>query len=674
MVAEAVSRVLRDMVAERDWGQFHSPVNLAKSIAIESAELLQCFQWDDTAPADGVTEELADVLTYCYLLAELLGLDSDRIGLDKLAQTKLKYPVERLAAGACDMTSFRIEQVRFDQGDLAAWSLRDPLYRNWPVVYTLDGLDEIYVGESLNVAARFRQHFDSAEKRRLSSARVVIDPKFNKSACLDLESFLIRLLAGDGRYQVLNRNDGITNADYYGRDDYRRIFDAIFQELRAQGMFTRSVRQIENTDLFKLSPFKALTPDQAIAIEDILNGLFDDLASGVPSRVVIRGDPGTGKTVVAIFLMKLLADIRAADTATPVDTDSILSEFFVPGYPELLADFRVGLVVPQQSLRKSIQKVFRKTPGLSEKMVLTPFQVGQSVERFDLLIVDETHRLNQRANQPSGVQNRQFTEINVKLFGSDDPGRTQLDWITTMSDHQIFLVDAAQSVRPADVPRAALEALISSAVEQHRVYALTSQMRVNGGDDFVGYVRATISDLPPVPRRFPGYDLRFFDDFAAMQDAMRRREAEHGLARLLAGYAWPWLSKKDSSAADIRIDGVDLQWNRSAVDWVNSATSADEVGSIHTIQGYDLNYAGVIIGRDLRFDTSVGELRFDRANYFDTKGKENNGARGIRYTDDDLLRFVTNVYSVLLTRGIRGTYVYVCDPALREQLRPLLDA
>jgi DUF2075 family protein len=572
------------------------------------------------------------------------------------------------------MASFRVERLSFAQEDLAAWSMLDPLHRNWPVVYTLDGRGEIYVGESLNVATRFRQHLDSPEKRRLTGARVVIDNTFNKSACLDLESFLIRLLAGDGRYQVLNRNDGITNADYYGREEYRETFDAIFDELREQGVFARTVRQIENTDLFKLSPFKALTPDQAVAVEDILDGLFADVTADVDSRIVIRGEPGTGKTVVAIFLMKLLADIKVADTTTPADTDSILSEFFVAGYPELLTGFRVGLAVPQQSLRKSIQKVFRKTPGLSESMVLTPFQVGQSAEHFDLLIVDETHRLNQRANQPSGAQNRLFADINVKLFGRDDAAYTQLDWITAMSTHQIFLLDAAQSVRPADVTRAALEALLGPADEQHRAYSLTSQMRVRSGNDYVGYVRAALSGQPSAPRGFPGYDLRFFDDLAAMQSAMRRRETEHGLARLLAGYAWPWASKKNPAAVDIRIDGVDLRWNQSAVDWVNSATSADEVGSIHTIQGYDLNYAGVIIGRDLRFDVVAHELRLDRANYFDTKGKENNEARGIRYTDADLLRFVANIYSVLLTRGIRGTYVYVCDPALREHLRPLFSA
>jgi DUF2075 family protein len=571
------------------------------------------------------------------------------------------------------MTSFRIEQIGFRDGRLGDWAHLDPRYSNWPVVYTLDGRDEIYVGESLNVAARLRQHLESTDKRRLSMARVVIDPTFNKSVCLDLESFLIRLLAGDGQFQILNRNDGITDADYYGRNEYRKTFNAIFDELRAEGLFTRPVRQIENTDLFKLSPFKALTPDQAVAIEDILDGLFADLASAVPSRIVIHGDPGTGKTVVAIFLMKLLSDIKAADTTVPPDTDSILSEFFVAGYPELLENFRVGLVVPQQSLRNSIQKVFKKTPGLDASMVLTPFQVGQSEARFDLLIVDETHRLNQRANQPSGSQNRQFADINRKLFGADDPSRTQLDWITTMSNHQIFLIDAAQSVRPADVPRAALDALLGPVDDQHRSYSLTSQMRVQGGADYVGYVRAMLSGQMPEPQSFPGYDFKLFDDFSAMQTELLRKEKEHGLARLLAGYAWPWRSKSDPFAYDIEIDGVRLQWNRSVVDWVNSGTSVNEVGSIHTIQGYDLNYAGVIVGKDLRYDAQEGRVRFDRTCYYDRKGMENNRARGVSYTDEDVLQFVSNIYAVLLTRGIRGTYVYVCDPALREVLRPLIN-
>jgi dCTP diphosphatase len=90
-----VTDALREFVSARDWDQFHSPENLAKSIAIEAGELLECFQWNDEADASRVKEELADVLTYCHLLASKLGLDADAIILDKLTVSDAKYPVDK---------------------------------------------------------------------------------------------------------------------------------------------------------------------------------------------------------------------------------------------------------------------------------------------------------------------------------------------------------------------------------------------------------------------------------------------------------------------------------------------------------------------------------------------------------------------------------------------------
>ncbi|WP_336820109.1 DNA/RNA helicase domain-containing protein [Gordonia sp. MMO-8] len=563
----------------------------------------------------------------------------------------------------------QLHQVAFDKKLVSVWADTDHRYRNWPIVYVLDGSKSVYVGESLNVATRFRQHLDTDSKKSLTTARVVVDDTFNKSVCLDLESWLIQMFGGDGVLKVLNRNEGITNTNYYDRDAYQARFQDVFTSLKEAGLFRKSIAEIQNSSLFKLSPFKALTEDQRISVSEIVDSLFADLDEGGRSLTVIQGEPGTGKTVVAIYLMKLLADIKSSAADEPQDDVGLFSDFFTEGYAEQLADFTFGIVIPQQALRKSVKGVFKKVPGLDPAMVLDPFGVGSRMTHFDLLIVDEAHRLSQRASQSSGPQNKRYGEINKSMFGEDSYERTQLDWIRARSDHQILLVDAKQSVRPGDLPRTLIDTVIQNATTRGRFFRLKTQHRVTAGDDYVGYIRSVLAGEAPQPRSFPSYDLRFFDDVAEMESAIRAKEATYGLSRLVAGYAWKWASKADPKAWDIAIGPHQYRWNTTLVDWIASPSSIDEVGSIHTTQGYDLNYAGVIIGADLRYDPVTKRMAFDRANYFDARGKANNGMLGITYTDDEILEYIRNIYAVLLTRGILGTFVYACDPGLREYLR-----
>lgn len=571
------------------------------------------------------------------------------------------------------MTGFEVERFTFSPDALRSWAQGDPRRSNWPVVYVMSDAKAVYVGESVNAEARMRQHLESPVKRSFQQVRVVLDETFNKSACLDLEAFLIRMFFGDGEFTVKNLNAGMTDANYYNRSVYRETFEEVFESLRVnEHLFQRTIPEIVNRDLFKLSPYKSLNHDQAVAVEDILEGLFADLETQTSSISVVRGDPGTGKTILAIYLIKLLVDIQKHDQEDALDADSIFSDFFTPENSRLLSDLRVGLVIPQQSLRKSVGKVFKATPGLGRNLVLSASEVGSSAEKFDLLVVDEAHRLNQRASLP-GLQNRDFPLTNKRLFGNDDRALTQVDWIEKQSRHVIYLLDGEQSVRPADLPPAVTADLIRRASVSSRLYPLHTQMRISASEDYVSYVRSLLSDSPPAQRQdFSSYDFRMFDDLGEMYEGIKNREAEFGLARLVAGYAWKWVSRKDKAAFDIVEDGHRFRWNATATDWINSPTSIHEVGSIHTVQGYDLNYAGVLIGRDLRFDPQQRRIVFDRKNYFDTKGKENNKQRGITYTDDDVLRYVRNIYRVLMTRGIRGTYVYVCDPELREHLRPFI--
>jgi DUF2075 family protein/predicted GIY-YIG superfamily endonuclease len=566
------------------------------------------------------------------------------------------------------MTSSKFEHFPFSKESVDDWTQGTPKSTNWPIVYTINNGSEIYVGETTNAASRLRQHIQGKQKLNLKSVTVVFDDSFNKSVCLDLESHLIRYFAADDKFKVLNGNSGITEADYFQRSDYRRAFTEIFDELLKQGMLTRSIPELVNSDFFKYSPFKALTNDQAVAIEQILETLFRDIENKENQPLVVQGNPGTGKTIVAVYLIKLLVDIQSLGPDAGLDEDSIFSDFFQEGFPAMLANKNIGFVVPQQSLRKTLQKVFKKTPGLNKDMVLSPFDLGKAGKVYDLLVVDEAHRLRQRSNQEAASQNKSFHDINVKLFGNDDKEITQLDWVRKLSKHQVLLVDIDQTVRPGDLSRELTLRLVQEAKGTGRFQKLVSQMRIPNGSDYVEYVTQVLTKSGFAPSTsFGDYDVKFFDSFAEMHSAINNLNDEHGLSRVIAGYGWPWVSQGGKASHDFTIEGIPLIWNRTATDWINSPTSNEEVGSIHTVQGYDLNYAGVIIGPELDFDSKSQELRVIKENYHDKKGKQNNP--GSKLSDDDLLGFICNVYRVLMTRGIRGTYIYVVNPALREHLR-----
>jgi DUF2075 family protein len=565
------------------------------------------------------------------------------------------------------MTSSKFEKLPFAKETIEVWGNTDPRNRNWPVVYTIFNDKQIYVGETTNAASRLGQHLGSQTKNGLKDVRVIFDDSFNKSVCLDLESHLIRYFAADEKFNVLNGNGGISDADYFERDRYREAFKTVFDELLESGMLTRSVPEIVNSDLFKYSPFKALNTEQAVAINEILEGLLPVIKKDPGQTFVVQGDPGTGKTIVAVYLMKLLNDIEHATDEDALESNSVFSDFFLEGFKESLHGAKIGLIVPQQSLRKTIKKVFDRTPGLSADQVMKPAEAVKSGEYFDLLIVDEAHRLKQRANQASAMQNTEFAEINQKLFGVDDKSKNQLDWLKAISRHQLLLLDTLQTVQPMDLPPAVTKGFVRTADQSGILYRLRSQMRLVGGEDYIDYVGHVFSGTQPAPKSsFGKYDVKFFESFKDLDQAIRSKNHEHKLARLVAGYGWKWISKGNKDIADFEIEGVPLTWNRTATDWINSKSSSEEVGSIHTVQGYDLNYAGVIVGPELGFDGSTQTIVFYKENYHDAKGKQNNP--GKVFTDDELLEFVANIYRVLLTRGILGTYIYVVDPGLRKHL------
>lgn len=493
---------------------------------------------------------------------------------------------------------------------------------SWPVVYLIENGKDLYVGETTRAYGRTKEHLDSTKRTGLRRIHIVSDSEYNKSATLDAESSLIEYMVADGVYHLQNGNGGLQNHEYYDREMYKGKFEVLWEKLRTLKLVKHSLLHIRNTDLFKYSPYKTLTDDQYLIARKLLKQFELDKKQAY----VVHGGPGTGKTILATFLIKQLVE---------------------KGYEN------VALVIAMTSLRKTLQRVFRSIPGLKSTMVISPSDVSK--KKYDVLVVDETHRLRQRRN----ITNyRVFDETNKKLVLPKDAD--ELDWIVNSAQHVVLFYDERQSVRPSDIAPIRVKLL------KPKEYQLQTQMRVLGGEAYIEFIDDLLevrhAHYPPNSK----YDFKMYDSLDDMVRDIKSRDREHSLCRLVAGYAWEWVSRNNPKQADIVIGDTRLFWNSQITDWVNSKNAVNEVGCIHTIQGYDLNYTGVILGPEITYSPEQNEIVVDRRQYFDA-----NGHRGV--TDPaELKRYIINIYKTLLTRGILGTYVYVVDDALREYLRATL--
>jgi DUF2075 family protein/SOS-response transcriptional repressor LexA/DNA replication protein DnaC len=501
--------------------------------------------------------------------------------------------------------------------------------KNWPVVYVLEDKKEIYIGQTVNAHARSKQHYENPERSKLKSIHIITDEEFNVSAALDIESWLIQYISADGSFTLQNGNGGLKNHNYYDRVKYKTKFELAWENLRQMGLVKNTLEDLKNSDLFKYSPYKSLTEDQFT----IARQIFKDIKKNEINTFIVNGKPGTGKTILATYLFKYLKE------------------------QDETKNMNIGLVVPMASLRKTIARVFSKIKGLKSNMVIGPNDVVK--DKYDLLIVDESHRLQRR----KGIMGYgAFDNVNRGL-GLDNEG-TQLDWIMKASNHQIFFYDENQSVKPADIRPEDFKKLNS------KKYELVSQMRVEAGQEYIQFIEDVFDLKIPQSTSFSNYDFKLFDNAEQLVNEIKEKDKKHKLARVVSGYAWPWHTKpgsKSNQKHDIEIGDLKLIWNSTAQDWVNSPNAINEVGCIHTVQGYDLNYVGVIIGPEFSYDTKNKKFKVDKDKYFDT-----NGRNGI--TDpNELERYIINIYKTLLTRGIKGTYIYIVDEGLREYFNQIIN-
>jgi DUF2075 family protein/DNA replication protein DnaC len=557
------------------------------------------------------------------------------------------------------------EQYLFHKDSLNKIEQNPWVKNNWPLVYFIVNEDkkEAYVGESTNALRRIKSHLGNHKRQKLKKISIIGSDKFNKSATLEIESNLIQFLHGEEIYNLQNRHDGLINHHYYQQDLYKNLFKVVWEKLRERKIVTKTLTEIQNSALFKYSPYKALSSDQYDSVLEILGNMSD---KDKTNRIFVSGSAGTGKTILAIYLIKLLTSNVNELQSDDNNKDELEELSFVRDFQSKYPKAKIGLVVAMTSLRESLENVFRKTPGLKASMIINPSDTFRSSDKYDLLIVDEAHRLRKYKN----ISWRGAFRKNNQKLGLDDSG-TELDWIIANSKNQLFFYDSAQSIKPSDVDQEKFNALLNHK-DTLRV-VLKSQMRVSGGRDYIQFVDDVLNVSKKTDAKFHSdkYDLLFFDSIKDLVSELQKKETEYGLCRLVAGYSWEWKSdpkKKNAypDAIDIEIEDLKFQWNHTYEDWINNPKDPKkplkEIGCIHTVQGYDLNYTGIIFGHEINYNPETCEIEIDATKYYDKYGR-------IGASDIELKNYIINIYKTLMYRGVKGTYVYACNEELRKYLK-----
>ncbi|WP_288897981.1 DUF2075 domain-containing protein [uncultured Delftia sp.] len=375
----------------------------------------------------------------------------------------------------------------------------------------------------------------------------------------------------------------------------------------------------------------ALIDDQKEVFEAAKAACRQASASGRPRVLIIEGGPGTGKSVIAV---NLLAALREGLTVKYISKNAAPRAV----YSDKLIQTRdnahlVNLFGGSGSFTETVQ------------------------DAFDVLVVDEAHRLTEKSG----------------FYGN--LGTHQVKELIEAAKCSIFFIDEDQRVTLKDV--GSKEIIRKFAAERNaevEEYSLTSQFRCAGSDGYLAWVDHTLQirttanpSLADIP-----FDFQVFDDPSDLHKAIETKNANNR-ARVVAGYCWPWNSKKNPKLMDVVIGDYERQWNldQDGSLWIVAPNSVAQVGCIHTCQGLEVDYVGVIIGPDLAImgDTLVAvpraRDRHDKTMKGFVKMTKEQPAEAARLADS----IIKNTYRTLMTRGMKGCYGYATDAKLRAYLR-----
>lgn len=533
----------------------------------------------------------------------------------------------------------------------------------YPTVYIINDKKrennfEVYVGETADIRNRTRQHLNVDTKLKPfwedfssssnSSMYVIGHEIFNKSLTLDIENRLMQyLLSVDNISRVHNSRTNQQN-EYYTSEKLDEIFSDIWGTLNKKNKILFPIESIiKDSAIFKASPFHKLTQEQINAKEEILNKIKESIILDEEGQLlIVEGEAGSGKTVL---MSTLLYELKKYNLNLDKDLDI-----------HLLVNHNEHVTIYNQIATKL--GVTNKKKNIINKP--TSFINSHLPdEKVDVVIVDEAHLLLTQGKQSYRGKNHlqdllERAKVVVIVFDIKQILTTEQIW---------------------DVEK--LNNYIECAKNKNNHVTLKNQMRINSDEKTVKWIRNLVDNkkINDIPRDKKGYDIKIFDSPEELESSIREKaqNTDSGISRMLATFDWQYNNNKSPENEDywrVKVGSWSMPWNyqlkvsrkQKNLPWVEQDQTIDEIGSTFTIQGLDLNYAGVIIGPSVKYRN--GEIVFDE------KSSANKKATRRRTLEDGSKQhfsqmLLKNELNVLLTRGVNGLYIYAVDEQLREALK-----
>ncbi len=565
-----------------------------------SLQYMSQVLWDDAIPASaGVAVEYNLPMTNRRVDFILTGKDHERNDTAVIVELKQWQEVKKTNKDAIVIT-------RFQHGEKET---NHPSYQAWSYSSLIEDYNETVRKESIRLQPCAYLH--NMKSREVINDPFYVDhtnkaPVFISPDALRLSEFLKQYVKyGDSDNVMYRIEHGVIKPS-------KNLADALVSMLDGNPEFL-------------------MIDEQKLVYETALHLAYKAQEEG-KQTLIVKGGPGTGKSVVAINLLSELTK------------------------REMLVQYVSKNAAPREVFKKKLTGSRKKT-HIDQMFKGSGAYTEVEANKFGALIVDEAHRLNEKSG----------------LYGN--LGENQIKELILGSHFNIFFIDEAQRVTLKDI--GSIDAIKQRAAELGSAVTelgLVSQFRCNGSDGYLAWVDSSLQIRETANPTLDDidYEVKVFDDPHQLRTAIFDKNRLSNKARMVAGYCWDWASKKDKSAYDIVMPEYDFkaQWNLTEDGslWIIAEHSVEQIGCIHTCQGLELDYIGVIIGDDFVIRDGVAITDACKRSSNDRSIR---GFKTMLKNDPEEARLLTseiikNTYRTLMTRGQKGCYIFCTDPETRD--------